>query len=141
MFFRAPAAALCSAILALAACGSPPPLDAHEPPAAAGEAMGAVQREIRVGMGQPDEIAALGPPNRVSTDSQHREVWTYDQVSSDRVDTSKSVGGGIVVLGSARQSAPSSASQRTLTLNIYYDDEKKVREIAYNYSSIQPASE
>ena len=103
--------------------------------------MGAVQREIKVGMGQPDVIAALGAPNRVSTDSQHREVWTYDQVSSDRVDTSKSVGGGIVVLGSARQSAPSSASQRTLTLNIYYDDEKKVREIAYNYSSIQPASE
>jgi hypothetical protein len=119
-----------SAILALAACASPPP-----PPEAQELAVDATQREIKVGLDQASVLSALGPANRVSRDSQHREVWTYENISSDRVDTESSVGGGIIVSGGGKSPNVSSASQRTLTLVIYYDEAKKVRNFAYNYSS------
>ena len=96
--------------------------------------MDAVQREIKAGMDQASVLEALGPANRVSSDSQGREVWTYENISSDRVDTESSVGGGIIVFGGKSPSV-NSGSQRTLTLIIYYDEAKKVREFAYNYSS------
>ena len=142
MISLARVAALHSALLALAACASPPLPEAQKPPAA----VGAVQREIKVGMGQPEVIAALGTPDTISNDTQQREVWTYDKVPSDRVDTSKSVGGGITVsTGGVSPATPASspANPRTLTLNIYYDEQKRVREIAYNYSPppIQPSAE
>jgi outer membrane protein assembly factor BamE (lipoprotein component of BamABCDE complex) len=116
------------AILALAACSSPPPPDAEK------IAVGAVQREIKVGMDQPSVLKVLGPPNRVSTDSERREMWTYDQISSDRIDTTSSIGGSIRILGGANGSAASAADPRTLTLIIYYDEQNKVRNFAYNYS-------
>src|SRR5262249_43083163 len=109
---------------------NPPP-----PPAPEQLAVGTVHHEIKVGMGQAAVSEALGAPSRVSTDSLRREVWTYDGIPSDRVDTESSVGGGIIVLGGARSSPPSEASRRALTLVIYYDDDKRVRELAYNYSS------
>ena|SRR2546427_11928096 len=117
------------AIAALAACASPPP------PGSEKVTVGTVQREIKVGMDQPSVLEALGSPNIVSTDSHRREVWTYDKISSDRVDTSRSIGGGIIIFGGGQSSSSSSASQRTLTIIIYYDEEKKVRDFAYNYSS------
>jgi len=117
-----------AAIFALVACGSPPP----EPEKAA--ALGAAPREIKVGMDQPSVLKALGPPNNVSTDSEQREVWRYDQIASDRVDTRNSIGGSLRILGSARSPLAGSADARTLTLVIYYDDQKKVRNFAYNYS-------
>jgi hypothetical protein len=124
--------ALCaSAILALAACASPPP-----PPEQQKLAVDVVQREIKVGQDQASVLEALGPANRVYTDSQRREVWTYENISSDRVDTESSVGGGIIVFGGGKSPSMSSASQRTLTLIIYYDEAKKVRDFAYNYSSL-----
>jgi hypothetical protein len=122
--------ALCASILALVACASSPP-----PPEQQELAVDAVQREIKVGLDQASVLEALGPAHRVSTDSQHREVWTYENISSDRVDTESSVGGGIIVHGSSKGPSASSANQRTLTLIIYYDEAKKVREFAYNYST------
>jgi hypothetical protein len=87
--------ALCAAaIVALAACASPPPPEQQE------LAVDPVQREIKVGLDQAAVLEALGPAHRVSTDSQSREVWTYENISSDRVDTESSVGGGIFVHGS-----------------------------------------
>jgi hypothetical protein len=64
-------------------------------------------------------------------------VWTYDQIPSDRVDTSRSVGGGLVVLGgkSSLDGASAPGAKRTLTIILYFDEQKKVSEIAYNYSS------
>jgi hypothetical protein len=127
---RNPIALCASAILALAACVSTPP-----PPEPQKVAVDAVQREIKVGLDQASVLEALGPANRVSSDSQRREVWTYENISSDRVDTENSVGGGIIVFGGGKSPSLSSASQRTLTLVIYYDEAKKVRDFAYNYSS------
>jgi hypothetical protein len=118
-----------SLILALAACASPPPIPESTP------LVVGTQREIKAGMQQASVLEALGPPHRVSADSQRREVWTYDQIASDRVDTESSVGGGLIVRGAGKSSLASDASQRTLTIIIYYDEQKKVRDLAYNYSS------
>ncbi len=126
---RNPIAMWTSAVLALAACASPPPPEAQE------LAVDAMQREIKVGLDQASVLEALGPDHRVSSDSERREVWTYENISSDRVDTESSVGGGIIVFGPGKGPGVNSPSQRTLTLVIYYDEAKKVREIAYNYSS------
>ena len=124
--------ALCaSAIIALAACGTPAP-----PPEPQALAVGTVQHEIKAGLDQAAVLEALGPATRISADSQHREVWTYENISSDRVDTGGSVGGGLIVLGGARNANAAEPSARTLTLVIYYDDAKKVRELAYNYSPL-----
>jgi outer membrane protein assembly factor BamE (lipoprotein component of BamABCDE complex) len=124
--------AVVGAVLAAACTNAPPP------PTPEQLTVGTVQHEIKVGMDQAAVSEALGAPNRVSTDSLRREVWTYDKIASDRVDTDSSVGGGLVVFSGARSSlATAPANQRTLTLVIYYDDEKKVRDIAYNYSSAE----
>jgi outer membrane protein assembly factor BamE (lipoprotein component of BamABCDE complex) len=125
--------ALCSAaILAFAACAAPPALLPEPAPLDAG----VVRREIKPGMDQQAVLQALGPPSRVSTDSQNREAWTWDAIASDRIDTTRSVGGGITVLTAPRGASgiASAANPRALTLIVYYDDQKKVREFAYNYA-------
>jgi outer membrane protein assembly factor BamE (lipoprotein component of BamABCDE complex) len=136
MAFRSRSAVLCSAVALAIACSNPPapPPPQPEKPAA----LGAAQHEIKAGMDQSAVREALGAPKTVSSDSQHREVWTYDQIPSDRIDTSRSVGGGLVVLGGGRgalDGASAPAAKRTLTIILYFDEQKKVREIAYNYSS------
>jgi hypothetical protein len=124
--------ALCAyAIVALAACANPAP-----PPEPETLAVGTVQHEIKAGLDQAAVLEALGPATRISADSQHREVWTYENISSDRVDPGRSVGGGLIVLGGARKADAGAPSARTLTLVIYYDEAKKVRELAYNYSPL-----
>jgi outer membrane protein assembly factor BamE (lipoprotein component of BamABCDE complex) len=117
------------ALLALAACSSPPPPEEDK------LTVGTVQREIKVGMDAASVAEILGSPNIVTTDEQRREQWIYDKISSDRVDTSSSIGGGIIIFGGGKSSRSTSANQRTLTIIIKFDEEKKVRDFAYNYSS------
>ena len=118
-----------AAAFALGACASPPP-----PESADELTVGKVQGEIKVGMSAAEVAEILGSPNIITTDEQRREVWIYDKVSSDRVDTSSSIGGTIIILGGGKSSSASSSKQRTLTIIIKYDEQKKVRDFAYNYS-------
>jgi len=80
---RLPVALSLAALLALAACTTPP-----APPPEKGQELtvGKVQGEIKVGMDAASVAQILGSPNIVSTDEQRREVWIYDEVSTDRVD-------------------------------------------------------
>ncbi len=94
--------------------------------------VGKVQGEIKVGMSAAQVAELLGSPNIVTTDDKRREVWIYDKVSTDRVDTSSSSFAGIIILGAASRDSASSQRQRTLTIIIKYDEEKKVRDFAYN---------
>ena len=94
--------------------------------------VGKVQGEIKVGMPASQVAELLGSPNIVTTDEKRREVWMYDKVSTDRVDTSSSSFAGIIILGGSSRNSSSSQRQRTLTIIIKYDDEKKVRDFAYN---------
>ena len=94
--------------------------------------VGKVQGEIKVGMSAAQVAELLGSPNIVTTDDKRREVWIYDKVSTDRVDTSSSSYAGLIILGTATRDSSSSQRQRTLTIIIKYDEEKKVRDFAYN---------
>jgi len=96
--------------------------------------VGKVQGEIKVGMPASDVAMILGSPNIVTTDEKRREVWIYDKVSSESVDTENSFGGSIIILGGSTSQRQRSETQRTLTIIIKYDEEKKVRDFAYNYS-------
>jgi outer membrane protein assembly factor BamE (lipoprotein component of BamABCDE complex) len=96
--------------------------------------VGKVQGEVKVGMSAAQVAELLGSPNIVTTDEKRREVWIYDKVSTDRVDMAKSSFSGIIILGAASRGSSSSQRQRTLTIVIKYDEDKKVRDFAYNYT-------
>jgi len=108
--------------------------------------VGTVQKEIRVGMSGADVASVLGSPNIVTTDEERREVWIYDKVSTE-VSYSTSSGGissllvgigssiGGAAAGNANRSAgASSQTQKTLTVIIKFDADKKVRDFAYHTS-------
>jgi outer membrane protein assembly factor BamE (lipoprotein component of BamABCDE complex) len=108
--------------------------------------VGTVQKKIRVGMSGAEVAEVLGSPNIVSTDEERREVWIYDKVATDYVQSSSSggisalilgwdnsVGGGIGG-GYNKSASAASRSQRTLTIIIKYDNEGKVRDFAYHTS-------
>ena len=112
--------------------------------------VGAVQREIRVGMSGAQVAQVLGSPNIVSTDEQSREVWIYDKIATDRAYSQSSGGVSALILGGmilgpglaggaggtgySAGAGASSTSQRTLTVIIKFDNEKKVRDFAYHTS-------
>jgi outer membrane protein assembly factor BamE (lipoprotein component of BamABCDE complex) len=97
--------------------------------------VGTVQGEIKEGMPASDVAAILGSPNIVTTDEKRREVWVYDKVSSDRIDTANSFGVGIpLIIRRSSGQSQSTSSQKTLTIIIKFDEEKKVRDYAYNYT-------
>ena len=96
--------------------------------------VGKVQAEIKVGMDAASVAQILGSPNIVTTDEKRREVWIYDKVSSESVDTSNSFGGSIIILGGGTSQKQRSKTQKTLTIIIKYDEDKRVRDFAYNYS-------
>lgn len=94
--------------------------------------VGKVQGEVKVGMPASQVVELLGSPNIVTTDEKRREVWIYDKVSTDRVDTASSTFAGLIILGASSRDSSSSQRQRTLTIIIKYDEDKKVRDFAYN---------
>ncbi len=120
---------IAAALLGLPGCARGP-----APREAENLTVGKVQGEIKEGMSAASVAEILGSPNIVTTDEKRREVWIYDKVSSDRVDTGSSFGGSIIILGGATGRHTSSSTQRTLTIIIKYDEEKKVRDFAYNYT-------
>jgi outer membrane protein assembly factor BamE (lipoprotein component of BamABCDE complex) len=96
--------------------------------------VGTVQAEIRIGLDAASVAEILGSPNIVTTDEKRREVWIYDKISTDRVDSARSNHATLILLGTSSTDRSSSTRQRTLTIIIKYDEEKKVRDFAYNYT-------
>ena len=97
--------------------------------------VGAVQREIRVGMTNAQVAETLGSPNMVTTDEQRRESWVYDRISTDTAYSSSSGGVGLLLLGAASSSGARSTSQRTLTVIVKFDAANRVRDFAYRSSA------
>src|SRR3974390_3483065 len=88
--------------------------------------VGTVQKEIRVGMTGAEVTAVLGAPNIATTDENRNEAWVYDKIATTR-DYSTSEGGAtILILGVYGQAGATSTSQRTLTVVIKFDADKKV---------------
>lgn len=107
--------------------------------------VGVVQKEIRVGMSGADVAEALGSPNIVSTDEERREVWIYDKISTEKAYSSSKAGiPSLILIGLvdfafrgatlSGKSGAESTSQRTLTVIIKFDENKKVRDFAYHTS-------
>ncbi|CAI2719513.1 hypothetical protein [Nitrospina watsonii] len=96
--------------------------------------VGTVQSEIKMGMSAAGVAEALGSPNIVTTDEKRREVWIYDKVSSNRVDTSSSAYGTLIILGASSRSGSSTSTQKTMTIIIKFDENKMVRDFAYNFT-------
>ena len=92
----------------------------------------------------------LGSPNIVTTDSEGLEVWVYDKISTDVTYSTDTGGAGVLLLIGAvggealggglgsgsysRSAGAQSKTQRTLTVVIKYDEQKKVRDFAYHSS-------
>ena len=108
--------------------------------------VGKVQKEIRVGMSGAEVAQVLGSPNIVSTDEERREVWIYDKISTETAYSTSEGGVASLILvgltdvflggggGLSGSSGASSTSQRTLTVIIKFDGDKKVRDFAYHAS-------
>jgi len=108
--------------------------------------VGTVQKEIHLGMSGAEVISTLGAPNIVTTDEERREVWTYDRIATEIVHSSSGIslsplifGSGGSMLGGAtggwtQSAGAESRTQRTLTVVIRFDEQKKVRDFAYHAS-------
>ncbi len=127
------------AILGLAGCTG---AQHYNPQADEQMTVGAVQKEIRIGMAGGQVAEILGSPNIVSTDEDRNEVWIYDKISTQyvRADAKAgilAIGGGSDVVGGAGASGSQSSgatSQRTLTVIIKFDEDGLVRDFAYHTS-------
>ena len=117
-------------MLLISACTHPVDVS----PNATNLTVGKVQGEIKEGMSASSVAIILGSPNIVTTDENRREVWIYDKVSTNRVNTTNSGFGSIIILGADTSQSESTTSQRTLTIIIKFDKDKKVRDFAYNYT-------
>lgn len=96
--------------------------------------VGNVQREIKIGMSGADVANVLGSPNIVTTDDERREVWIYDKFSSDATVSESGGYGTLIILGSSAKTGARSTSQKTLTVIIKFDKDKKVRDYSYRTS-------
>jgi hypothetical protein len=109
--------------------------------------VGTVQKEIRIGMSSAEVVEALSSPNIITTDSERREVWIYDKISSEIVRSSSSGGVSALVIGYtgntaggiapsySENSSATSTQSRTLTIIIKFDIEGMVRDFSYRSSS------
>lgn len=109
--------------------------------------VGTVQKEIRVGMTGAEVAGVLGSPNIVTTDEERREVWIYDKVSTTTAYSTSSGGVWALILGGGSSvgaagggnvnssAGAASSTQKTLTVIIKFDADKKVRDFAYHTSS------
>ena len=120
-----------SALLILGGCASTQTQNASK-----GDKLtvGVVQKEIHKGMSGSQVIEALGSPNLVSTDEKGREVWVYDKTSTERVETNRSAFAWILILGASKDSSQQATTQKTLTVIVKFDEDKKVRDLAYHSS-------
>jgi len=103
--------------------------------------VGTVQREIHIGMSGAEVAAALGSPNIVSTDEYRNEVWICDKISSQSVQTQTHTAPATLMLfdplgpiTATSSSQRHSSSERSLTVIIKFDENKKVRDFAYHTS-------
>ncbi|EJB6606557.1 outer membrane protein assembly factor BamE [Campylobacter lari] len=93
------------------------------------------QKDIKIGMSSSEIIEIMGSPNIISTDEQRREVWAYDKISTQRAYQNSSGGISIILAGVAGNSGSNVSMQRTLTVIIKFDNNQKVRDVAYHTSS------
>ena len=96
--------------------------------------VGTVQKEIRKGMSGAEVSMALGSPNIVSTDENGNEVWIYDKLNTQKAYSGREVGVWFLILGGGSSEQRVSSSQRTLTVVVKFDSNKRVTSVSYHSS-------
>lgn len=112
--------------------------------------VGQVQRHIYRGMSQTEVAEALGSPNIVSSDELGHETWIYDKIATEASyssDSGSGIGGvgaggpagSVLILGGLfggyeKQAGASATTQRTLTVIIKFNQNKKVKDFSYHSS-------
>jgi len=130
-------------VILLAGCASMHAADVQKAREADKLTVGTVQREIRIGMSSAQVVEVLGSLNIVTTDEKGRGVWVYDRISTESIYSSSTAlilgilaggsGGGGGLIG--QSAGASSTTQKSLTVIIKFDEQKKVRDFAYRSSS------
>jgi len=95
------------------------------------------QNELKIGMSSSKVVEVMGSPNIISTDDNGNEVWVYDKISTQGASQSASVVTGLIpalIIGGNSSNNSNASSQRTLTIIVKYDGNKKVKDIAYHTS-------
>ena len=93
------------------------------------------QTEIKIGMPSSAVVEALGAPNMVTTDTERRETWVYDKVSTNVQSSSVSKGGWLLLFAAKSKDSQVSSNQRTLTIIVKFDKNGLVRDFAYRTST------
>ncbi len=96
--------------------------------------LGVAQKSVKIGATQEEVTLALGAPNIVTTDSNGKETWIYDKVSSVTSYDNNGFHAGIILVNYARNGGSSQASQKTLTIIIKFNNQK-VESFKYHMSS------
>lgn len=95
--------------------------------------LGTVQKGIYEGMAQDEVAIVLGSPNIVTSDKDKKETWIYDKIATE-VRRSGSSGLILFCQTGADYVSRADVSQKTLTVVIKFDNEKKVETVAYHSS-------
>lgn len=97
--------------------------------------LGIAQRDIKIGTSQDQVALALGSPNIVTSDSDGKETWIYDKVSSVTSYNTSGFAVGIILAGYSKGRENAQSSQKTLTIVIKFDKSKKVESFQYHMSN------
>lgn len=119
--------------------------------------IGVVQKYVHTGMAQDEVALALGSPNIVTQDSNGKETWIYDKVSSSVTDRDKMESsienatairnswhalGTFLTLGLINKDVKPElkdvsqvvSTQKTLTIIVKFDSSNKVESYTYHMS-------
>jgi hypothetical protein len=96
---------------------------------------GHMKKEIIKGMSNSEVTAVLGSPNATSTDDKGREVWEYNNIFANRVESDISEHGRLILWTFDRSYLLPPGTQQALTVVIKFDESKKVRDFAYHSSN------
>lgn len=110
--------------------------------------LGLVQKEIKIGTSQDEVAIALGSPNIVTKDSDGKDTWIYDKVSSIVSYNSSGFGvgggslgggsvgngilGGIVGINFGKNRGGAETTQKTLTVVIKFNGKNQVESFTYH---------
>lgn len=96
--------------------------------------LGVVQKDIKIGSTQDEVALALGSPNIVTRDSDGKDTWIYDKVSSISSYDEKGIYASIILAGYGKSKGNVQNVQKTLTVVIKFDSSNKVESFTYHMS-------
>jgi hypothetical protein len=98
---------------------------------------GHMKKEIRKGMSNSEVTVVLGSPNNTSKDDQGHEVWEYDNIIANRVESDISDHGRLMLLTFERSYLSPPGTQDALTVVVKFDETKMVRDFACHSSNFK----